>query len=379
MDMVIHPREHDLVLGTFGRGIYVLDDVRPLREMVKEGTQILSKVIHVFEPAEAYIKQIQDPAGTLFPGNGTFIGENRSFGAQVNYVINKPAEEKKDESTDKKTDDKAKKPEASKDKPADDAKNKIKYDSVTFEVFNARNEKIRTIKQKAPETNGINKFSWQMNEKGARGASREKTRAGAPEPGGATVLPGTYKVRVTFGNQKDSTNIKVNYDPRYTLSSSVIESRYDMAKNLDKLTALSGEATNRLRESKEIAEEFEKKMKEVKGEQYKDALEKTKVVKDSINALFDYILGKEDKRQGIVRQRDPTPVSYIGNARYYISTSLDPIGETDQRVMKLAEDQIAEVISRVNAFYEKQWTPYRAAMEKVVISPFKDYVPLKKE
>jgi hypothetical protein len=95
--------------------------------------------------------------------------------------------------------------------------------------------------------------------------------------------------------------------------------------------------------------------------------------------LFDYILGKEDKRQGIVRQREPTPVSYIGNASFYISTSLDPLSETDQRVMKLAEDQIAEVISKVNAFYEKQWAPYRAAMEKVVISPFKDYVPLKKE
>jgi len=39
MDLVIHPREHDLVMGTFGRAIYVLDDIRPLREMVKEGTQ----------------------------------------------------------------------------------------------------------------------------------------------------------------------------------------------------------------------------------------------------------------------------------------------------------------------------------------------------
>ena len=34
-DLVIHPREHDLVIGTFGRSIWVLDDIRPLRALAK--------------------------------------------------------------------------------------------------------------------------------------------------------------------------------------------------------------------------------------------------------------------------------------------------------------------------------------------------------
>lgn len=385
MDMVIHPREHDLVLGTFGRGVYVLDDIRPLRELITEGAQVLTKTVHVFEPAEAYIKQIQDPAGILFPGNGMFIGENRSFGAQIVYVINKPEEKKEekaeapkaDAKADKKADPKAAKPEEKKDEKKDDKKDKISYDSITFEFFNAANEKIRTIKQKAPENNGVNKFSWQMNEKGSRNPSREKARANAGEPGGVTVLPGTYKVRVTFGKQKDSTNIVIKYDPRYNIPAEVLQSRYRMTKDLDKLTGVASEATNRLRESREIADEFEKRMKDVKGDQYKAALEKTKVVKDSINAIFDYILGKEDKRQGIVRQRDPTPVSYIGNATFYISSSLDPLSETDQRVFKFAQEQIYQVVKRVNTFFEKQWVEYRKEMEKVTISPFKDYQPLK--
>jgi hypothetical protein len=100
-------------------------------------------------------------------------------------------------------------------------------------------------------------------------------------------------------------------------------------------------------------------------------------VKDSINALFDYILGKEDKRQGIVRQKDPTPVSYIGTASYYIRSSMDPVSATDQRVFNFASEKINAVLNKVNAFYDKTWKEYRAAMEKVVISPFKDYKALK--
>lgn len=390
MDMVIHPREHDLVIGTFGRAIYVLDDIRPLREMAKEGTVALTKTLHLFEPPDAIVKQIQDPAGTLFPGNGMFIGQNRPFGALISYVVNKPAEEKKEEGntkSDKKPDDKgvkkvdSKKEEAPQDAKAGEKKDdtkKTKFDSVTLEIFNVNNEKIRTIKQKAPEENGLNRFTWSLTEKGMRGASRERPKAGTAEPSGTTVLPGAYKLRMTYGNQKDSAMIHVLYDPRYTLAAGVLESRYKMIKDLEKLTALTAEATTRLRESLDVADEMEKKMKDSKQDQYKEALEKTKVVKDSINALFDYILGKEDKRQGIVRQRDPTPVSYIGAAQFYISSSLDPVSATDQRVFKFAEDKVTEVVDKVNKFYEKQWPEYRVAMEKIVISPFKDYQPLKK-
>ena len=42
-DLVIHPEEHDLVIGTFGRSIWILDDIRPLREIAKNGTSTLKK------------------------------------------------------------------------------------------------------------------------------------------------------------------------------------------------------------------------------------------------------------------------------------------------------------------------------------------------
>lgn len=399
MDLVIHPREHDLVIGTFGRGVYVLDDIRPLRQMAKTGTQLQSKTLYLFDAPEAYTAQIQDPAGVLFPGNGMFIGTNRPAGAQLTYVLNKPAEAKKKEEpavkTDKKTEGKSTKKKADESQvapidttssarkvsPGDSLKKeapKTKYDSILLEVFNTQGQKIRSIKQKAPDDNGLNRITWPLNEKGVSPASREKPRPNSPEPVGPTVMPGTYKVKLSFGDQKDSTDVVVKADPRLNVPITTLEGRYKMLHDLQKLSVLASEATTRLRESKEIADDYEKKMKDSKSDAYKSALEKTKVIKDSIDALFNYILGKEDKRQGIVRQRDPTPVSYIANAALYISSSTDPVSATDQRVFKFAEDQINLVLNKVNNFYEKMWPEYRATMERVVINPFKNYSPLKR-
>lgn len=382
MDLVIHPREHDLVLGTFGRAIYVLDDIRPLREMVKEGTQVLTKTLHVFDAPDAYQVVYQDPAGILFPGNAMFKGENKAEGAMISYVVNKPEEKKEAAPVAKTETNKAgtkKGDQKTEVKPTEEKKpeSKVKYDSLTLEVFNAKGEKIRTVKQKAPDTNGLNRLTWAMNEKGVRGPSREKARANAPEPGGAQVLPGTYKVRLTFGDKKDSTNILVKSDPRFNTPESTIVARYTMIKDLQKLTGLAALAMDRLRESKEIADEYEKKMKEAKRDDLKDATDKTKVVKDSINAIMDYIVGKEDKRQGIIRSPTPTPVSFIFTAQRYIATSKDPVSATDQRVYKQAQDEISKLTERVNKFYDKTWPEYRAVMEKVSLSPFKNYEPLK--
>ncbi len=387
MDLVIHPREHDLVIGTFGRAIYVLDDIRPLRELAKQNTQLLAKTIHVFTPPDAYQVTYQDPAGILFPGNAMFKGENKPSGAMISYVINKP-EEKKEPAADAKTETKKSagkkadpKPEI---KPVEEKKteSKIKYDSMKLEVFDAAGQIVNTITQKAPEENGIHRMSWALDEKGERNPARERAREGQGRGfgrfGGASVLPGTYKLRLTYGNMKDSTTINVKSDPRLNVPQAIIEQRYAMLKDLQKMTAAATQATDRLRESLDIVEEFEKKIKDLKRTDLKEATDKTMAMKDSINALFDFILGKVDKRQGIVRSPDPTPVSYVQTARGYISRSNDPISETDKRVYQQAEDKMNALIRKVNNFYSTPWPVYRSMMEKVTLSPFKDYEPIKK-
>ncbi|MEO0338345.1 MAG: hypothetical protein AAF242_03945, partial [Bacteroidota bacterium] len=63
-DLVIHPRDHDLVIGTFGRSIWILDDIRPLRAMAKGGlSKSMSKDIELFPTADAYLLNIGESIG----------------------------------------------------------------------------------------------------------------------------------------------------------------------------------------------------------------------------------------------------------------------------------------------------------------------------
>ena len=85
MDMKIHPREADLVIGTFGRSAFVLDDIRPLRAIAKDGVEILEDELTLFVPPTAVLARYRQPAGGRFVADGAFRGENRGVRCK-NYV-----------------------------------------------------------------------------------------------------------------------------------------------------------------------------------------------------------------------------------------------------------------------------------------------------
>lgn len=386
MDMVIHPREHDLVLGTFGRAFYVLDDIRPLRELVKSNGGGLNETVKIFNPADAYAVFNQQPAGIRFDADAMFNGQNRPGGALISLVVNKPEEKKEDKPMVAAADGKGgKKPEPAKTtepiKPSEPKKegSKVKADSVKVEVFNAKNELIQTIRQKAPEDNGLMRLSWNLRERGETSPSRSTQSFGGGGFGGfggLPALPGTYKLRVNFAGKKDSTTVNVKSDPRFKFNQAELEARYALLKDVQKLTKAAAQSANRVKESLAIVEEFEKKMKDLKRPDLKEAEAKTKAMKDSLNSVMDFIFGKEDKRQGLTRSSD-SRVAFIGRASGFIGSAIGPINDTDRRVYDQAKGKIDEVVTRVNSFVAGPWKEYRALMEKANVSPFKDYDPIK--
>ncbi|MGB3465323.1 MAG: hypothetical protein WBA74_08635, partial [Cyclobacteriaceae bacterium] len=192
-DLVIHPRENDLVIGTFGRSAYVLDDIRPLRAMAANNSAT-DKNLTIFEPPTAILAQaFQQPSGTRFGADGLYQGENRRNGAMISYYFKKPEDKKKSAEEDS---SKKKKKKKKDDTPAPGAAKdsvKVSYDSLIFTFYN-KDELIRTIKMKAPKDEGLNRMYWQMNEKGVGRPSRNE-RKSTREPGGVTVQPGEYKVK----------------------------------------------------------------------------------------------------------------------------------------------------------------------------------------
>ncbi|MTI22408.1 hypothetical protein E1176_15355 [Fulvivirga sp. RKSG066] len=382
MDLAIHPREHDLIIGTYGRAAYIIDDIRPLREIAANGKSTLDKTAVLFDPPEAYLTLNQQPTGTRFGANAMFNGENRPGGAMISYIVNKPEEKKEEEPEDTKKKKKKKKQQdedESSDTEESSDSTEVSYDSLTLEVFNNSGKLIRTIKRKAPKEEGVNRMYWYLDEKGVNRPSRREPR-GNREPSGVQVMPGTYKLKLTYGDAVDSAMISVKFDPRVKMSDNTLAAKRDMQLRLEKSEEIAAEAMSRLRKSKEIVSQYEKVMKDLDKEKYEELLDKSKAVKDSIEALMVPIVGEDTSdEEGIVRSPIPSISSRIGTASYYIGSSMDVPGDTEKRLVEQAESKLKAHLEEINAFFNTEWKNYREEMEKLELSPFEDYETLSLE
>ena len=367
-DLVIHPREHDLVIGTFGRAAWVLDDIRPLREMAKN-KQLINQKIELFEPPIAYQAAYQQPTGSRFGGDAMYNGENKGFGAIFSYYLK--VDEKKEDAKGNK--DKKKKDEASdneKDDSAAEDKAVIKWDSLSLQIYDGE-RLIRTLKQKAPEKSGIHKWTWYMDEAGVERPSKS-TRKRNNEPGGASVKPGKYKAVLTFGNLKSEEMITVKTDPRLDVSSANINEVYAASKELENMQQTAADAVKQLVESKKIAEAYQSDLKKLDKDAYKEQIKASKDIIKKIDDIIDIYLGKEDKRQGITRNPEITVMERLGNANGYVQSRQNGLTTTENTLIKHAKDELNSALDKTNTFFNNDWKTYQSTMESLKASPFKE-------
>ncbi|RIA10154.1 photosystem II stability/assembly factor-like uncharacterized protein [Flavobacteriaceae bacterium MAR_2010_72] len=361
-DLVIHPREQDLVIGTFGRAAWVLDDIRPLRAITKN-KQVLNQKLKLFAPPTAYQAAYQQPTGSRFGADAEYNGENRGPGAQMAFYVKideKKEDSKKDADTDKKDDD-----DSASEK--DDAK--VKWDSLTLTIYDG-DRLIRTLKRKAPDSSGIQKWTWFMDEAGIDRPSR-RIRTSNREPGGVSVKPGNYRVKIAFGDQSSEENITVKTDPRIEVSMANINEVYATSKELEKMGQTAVDAVKQLVESKQIAEKFQSDLKKLDKDKYKDEIKASKDIIKDIDKILDIYLGKEDDRQGITRNPEVTIMQRYGLARSYVGSRQNGITSTERTLIKNAEDALKDALDKTNTFFNDSWNTYKSKMEQLQINPFK--------
>jgi len=362
-DLAIHPRENDLVIGTFGRAAWVLDDIRPLRALASD-MGLLQKDIKVFDPPTAYQAAYQQPTGSRFGADAIFNAENRKEGAMVTMYLKegkKPVEASKDKEKEKA--DKEEIEEAT----SKDTKTK---DSVIVEIFDGE-RLIRTLKYKTPEKPGFHRIYWNMDEKGPDRASRT-IRKRTREPGGVQVKPGTYKVKVHLGEVTDETTIEVASDPRLTISRGAVAEIYNTGKKIEGFTQIAADAVKQLVQSKKLADKFQKELKELDKEEFKEQIKSSKEISKKIDEVVAIYIGREDKRQGITRNPELNVMRRIGNAYQYVRSRKTGITETETRLIQFAEKDLMKALEKTNAFFANEWKTYRESMEVLAASPFKE-------
>ncbi|MEZ4808916.1 MAG: hypothetical protein R2819_01035 [Allomuricauda sp.] len=361
-DFAIHPRENDLVIGTFGRAAWVLDDIRPLRALAGD-MSILQKDISLFKSPDAYLAAYQQPTGSRFGGDAVYNAENRKQGAMITYYLKSGSEVKTDDSDEKEKDGEEKDSTNVKDR----AKSK---DSVLFNFYDG-DRLIRTLKEKKPKKAGFHRIYWGLDEKGpdtpARNISKNKN-----ETGGVNVKPGTYKIVVHYGNFTDSTNVTIKTDPRLQVSAASINEVYEMGKKLENYTQIAADAVKQLVESRDLANKFQKELKDLDKEKFKDQIEASNNTIKQIDSIIARYLGKEDKRQGITRNPEPSVTQRLNTASFYVNSRKTGITETEKRLFQFAEEDLNSALEKTNTFFGDAWKTYKESIEALDLSPFKE-------
>jgi len=346
MDLAIQEREADLVVGTFGRAAYVLDDLRPLRALAREGPQVLNDSLRAFATPDAYLALMNEAPGTRFAGDAFFEGENRPYGARLSYVVTPPAP---------------------------DTGEAASGEEVTIEIVDD-GAVIRTLS--GPAEAGLNRTTWRLRRKGVRGPTTPKEAAEKRdgEPAGPEVVPGTYTVRYRYNDHVDSTTVTVKPDPRVEGMRAAQEDKLELYDRLMSVTEAATEAADRLREAKRTTSQIDDVLGDRDDEAATTAKDKGKAMRDSIKALMQEVEGKDV--QGI--RRDPSVVSSrLGMARFYLGSSVRAPDQSGRRALERAEKRVQRFLNGVNQFFADDWPAYREAVTEADISFFEDREPVR--
>lgn len=346
-DLAIQEREADLVIGSFGRAIYVLDDIRPLRGLAKN-QGVLNKNLLLFNTPEAYQVSYRNAPGYDWSTWGIWDAENRPRGAAISYFIH---------------------PSLMKD-----SSGRSGSDSVWVRFYNDKNENIRNLRWKADT--GLNKGYWQMDEKGFRNPGSPRPRIGTPESSGWQVLPGTYKIKISMGTLTDSTYILVKSDPRIENRDQIKLSQREMQLRLRKNAGKLTEGMDRLTEAEEVSRKVEAQLSGVENLAADSVRRSTKRIQEDIKTIREFISGKQQTRQGYGSVPQITVLNQLQQANAAITSKpLAPSKQEEMLVIR-AEGLMSEAIQKINTFFETKWAAYRKQVETTPVKLFKDYTPL---
>ncbi len=191
-DMDIQERENDLVLGTFGRGFYVLDDYTPLRETSKE---MLAKDFHLFPVKDTWQYIESRPIGggssKSSQGEAYFTADNPPFGATFTYYLKESVKSLRKIRQEKEKElIKNNKPVPF---PSDD---KLRAEDDQFKsylLFTVNDEVGNVVRKLKGETKkGIHRINWDL-----RYSTTDPANPKNETPSGLIAAPGKYTVSVS--------------------------------------------------------------------------------------------------------------------------------------------------------------------------------------
>ncbi|MFM7223046.1 MAG: WD40/YVTN/BNR-like repeat-containing protein [Bacteroidota bacterium] len=235
-DLKIHPRTHDLMIATHGRGILIVDDISAMRNLTPD---ILSKEIHLFETGDIELSTGRFGDGG-FPNTGGWVAPNAPSLKPFQYYL----------------------------------KDRFMSGAIKLEIYDEAGKLVQSV----PGTNrkGINRVTWSqrmMPPKTATGATK-------PDNGGAVapqVLPGKYTLKLKAGSNELTQSFNMVHVEKSAFTLSERKAQFSAAMELyelhQQLAVVVADLAAKQKEYRSSVDSIKNKKLQKTGNEYLTALE----------------------------------------------------------------------------------------------------------
>ncbi|UCD24036.1 MAG: hypothetical protein JSW51_13560, partial [Gemmatimonadota bacterium] len=323
-DIVVHPRDNDLVIGTHGRGIWIMDDIAPLEEM---SNAVLASNVHLFSVRRATSYNPYTPQGWT---PGRLALPNPPQGARIRYYLGQDVSE-------------AVAVAGTNGSNGDEPQ-------VKLTILDSSGEVVRELN--GPGTAGGQEVVWNLRLPAPYVPEQSQQGGFGGAPQGPKVLPGTYTARLEAAGETREVDFEVRLDTRVQISRADLEARQEALMSMYALAKPLYEAGQRVRALNQQIGEVQQLLKE-----HEDAPESIGETATEISSELGEI-GRELGQAG-----------RGARASFMLEGSTTRPSPDIMLQIEMAWDMIPGLIERLNVVIETQMPALNAQLNEHGIRP----------
>jgi hypothetical protein len=337
-DMVIQLQKNDLVIGTHGRGFFILDDITILEELSEE---ILASDFYLASVQAAYQLHKFD-RGRSSMGHTRYAAPNPPDGAILAYYVNPVMMETEEN----------------------------EVPDIEVDVLDVNGARVGRLEPpQGAKGTGIQRLVWDLRHTLQFEPDEDDIRRGLKGP---FVLPGTYRVRLKIGEDEQVKSVEVKGDPAIDISTEDRRVLHDTLQSLNRMSATSrailsttGDVQSRLRAIRQAVVDH--------GEVPQTVHQAVAEVEEDVEAILVTMEGEETG--GGATLPGAPPLADRVRQLYSAIEAATALPTTEQRQLtRLSEEQLSEQVALVNRLVEStlpalerqldeagvRWTPGRS-------------------
>ncbi len=361
-DLAIQKRENDLVVATFGRGFYVLDDYSSLRFL--SSNSLKSNL--VFTPRKA-LQYSPIRSGSSSQGSNTYYAKNPDYGAIFTFYLSDEVLTKKQKR--KKIEKELEKSNSNIPFPGWDeldAELNQNLPKVIIEIYDDNNnfvDRFSTAYKK-----GFNRISWDLTKNISTNVSSGSTRSYSPS---IRVNPGKYSFNVYLSFDGKVNKIGSKFFEVERIRSGVLNN-----PNIDKIDEYVTEIENEYKNYSVLSSKFGKIKDDNKSiislinksSNYKDYISQQNTIQKSINQIDVFISGNKSKKD--VMEKDVETISNrLSVATRGINSSYGPTGMQIASLTKAKSliIKLGEMIDNLNLEFTKLKNQVESELDSFIL------------